>query len=434
MNFIRRAILYSIRKKWITLGMFLLSAVVSAFLICCFSILNGTEALAADIRRSIGAAFYIRANSNVVSNDRGEIYIEENDVHITDDDIARIEQCGDIAYCNPINYGYAKSGEIAFIPGEQDAPDNSMGQVTALCYSSLHSDFGDQIMALSDGRHIIPADQKAILISSEAAKASGLSVGDKVTLRSAEFGVEDGKYTDVWPEAKKEAEVSIIGIYDVLKEESSMTATAAKRVNHIYASLDVLQELGESEPSVYTGEVDFYVIDPAELARIIPKVRQLEEIDWKTHFIRTNDFRYSKISDSISSLGSLVRILLISVSAVSTAVLTLILTLRIRNRIQEAGIFLAAGISKGEILMQFLFETLTIAIFAFAFSYAAYLTIQGSLANSLFADVRPGLAAPLGIWKTLTIYLCQLIVMSVSVVISSLALLRLKPREILRKR
>ena len=136
---------------------------------------------------------------------------------------------------------------------------------------------------------------------------------------------------------------------------------------------------------------------------------------------------------------------------VSAAILTLILTLRIRGRIPEAGILLGAGIPKGEIIKQFLLEVLSVAATAFLFSYAAGFGISHNLGNHLFADFQPNLInaaalqngmsdavsidsyLTLGIGKTLLIYGCQLIVVVLSVLLSSASILKLKPREILTK-
>lgn len=443
MNLLKRAVLYSVRKKGKTLTLFLLIGLVSTFLLSCFSILSAVEILNANIRKSIGAAFYIRANSNVVQNDKGEFSIEDKRIRITDDNISEIEKCGEVAYCNPINYGYAKSEDIKFIPGDRDEPDNNMGQITALRYSFLHSDFSDKGVSLSDGKHIDKTSEKSIIISRELALANGISLGDKVILKSAKFGTGDGKYTDIWEDGRKEVEVIVTGIYEILKENNSVTATAAKQENRIYASLDVLSELGESEPSVYTGEVDFYVIDPAELTQIVPRVRKIDSIDWITHFIRTNDFQYSKISESMESFSGFVKALLICVSVVSVAIITLILALSMRNRVRESGILLAVGISKKEILTQFILETLMAAIAGFITSYIVYYAVRDSLANMLFADYQPnlitdeslknGIEFSLSIWIIISVYLCQLIVIVLSVVISSMTILRLKPKEILNK-
>lgn len=447
----KRAGLYLLRKKGKAISIFLLIMVVSTFLISCFSLLTASEKLASDIRGALGAAFYLRASTGVVSDENGEMTVTENHIRITDNEIKRIQNCGNIAYYNPINYGYAKGGQLTFIHGEKHTEDNNMGAVTALRYSALETDFVDEVLALAAGRHITEADTNAVLISSEVAAVNGLSVGDKIVLSSSELGEADGEYIDVWPGERKETVVTIVGIYDILEADANVTATAGRQENRIYASIDVLTQLAASEPSVYTGEVGFYVTDPKTLDEIVSKVQQIEEIDWKTHFIRTNDFQYSKISDSLTSLGDLIKILLACVSIVSAAILTLILTLRIRGRIPEAGILLGAGIPKGEIIKQFLLEVLSVAATAFLFSYAAGFGISHNLGHHLLADFWPNLInaaalqngmsdavsidsyLTLGIGKTLLIYGCQLIVVVLSVLLSSASILKLKPREILTK-
>ena len=451
MDYKKRAGLYLLRKKEKAISIFLLIMVVSTFLIPCFSLLTASEKLASDIRGALGAAFYLRASTGIVSDENGEMTVTENHIRITDNEIKRIQNCGNIAYYNPINYGYAKGEQLTFIHGEKHTEDNNMGAVTALRYSALETDFVDEVLALAAGRHITEADTNAVLISSEVAAVNGLSVGDKIVLSSSELGEADGEYIDVWSGERKETVVTIVGIYDILEADANVTATAGRQENRIYASIDVLTQLAASEPSVYTGEVGFYVTDPKTLDEIVSKVQQIEEIDWKTHFIRTNDFQYSKIADSLASLGDLIKILLACVSIVSAAILTLILTLRIRGRIPEAGILLGAGIPKGEIIKQFLLEVFSVAATAFLFSYAVSIGISHNLGNHLLADFQPNLInaaalqngmsdavgidsyLTLGIGKTLLIYGCQLIVVVLSVLLSSASILKLKPREILTK-
>ena len=457
MDYKKRAGLYLLRKKGKAISIFLLIMVVSTFLISCFSLLTASEKLGSDIRGALGAAFYLRASTGVVSDENGEMSVTENHIRITDNEIKQIQSCGDIAYHNPINYGYAKGEQLAqgnpitFIHGEKHTEDNNMGAVTALRYSALETDFVDEVLTLSTGRHITEADTNAILISSDVAAVNGLSVGDKIILSSSELGEADGEYIDVWSGERKKTTVMIVGIYDILEADANVTATAGRQENRIYASIDVLTQLAASDPSVYTGEVGFYVTDPKTLDEIVSKVQQIEEIDWETHFIRTNDFQYSKIADSLASLGDLIKILLVCVSVVSAAILTLILTLRIRGRIPEAGILVGAGIPKGEIIKQFLLEVLIVAVIAFLFSYAVSLGIGHKLGNDLLADFQPNLISTavlqngisdtvsidsyltLGVVKTLLIYGCQLIVVVLSVLLSSASILKLKPREILTK-
>lgn len=58
MGVCRRAALYLARKKGKAILLFLIFFLVSALLLICFSVLNGTGQAARDLRSNIGAAFY----------------------------------------------------------------------------------------------------------------------------------------------------------------------------------------------------------------------------------------------------------------------------------------------------------------------------------------------------------------------------------------
>lgn len=451
MNFAKRAVLYISRKKGKTLGLFLLVFIVAVFLISCFGVLHASEGLSRDIRTSLGAAFYIRANTEVSVNEHGEAEVRKNSIHILQKEIDAIMETGEIKYCNPINYGFAKSDELQFIPGEKHTKESNMGKVTALRFSALAPDFADETAVLTEGNHITEADSRKILISEQLAKVNQLSVGDCLTLTHASLGEFDGAYIDEIPVKTAFVQVEVSGIYRLNTQDSSMTPTAGVAGNKIYASLDVLDELFESEIGIYTGEVDFYITDPEKLDSIIHNVRDLSSIDWTTHFIRTNDFQYSQIAERLSSLGDLVKLLLVLISVLSTAVLTLLLAMRIRSRVQEAGILLAAGISKGQILAQFLLEVLSVAAAALVLSYFASLGVTRFLGDSLFGELQPNLlneetlaaGAKGGIpienylklngIETSLIYLYQWMAITVSTLVSSVVIMWLKPRKILSK-
>lgn len=145
------------------------------------------------------------------------------------------------------------------------------------------------------------------------------------------------------------------------------------------------------------------------------------------------------------------KILLVLVSVVSTAFLTLLLTMRMRSRMQEAGILLAAGVSKKQIMAGFLLEVLSVTIIALVLSYAAAMCVTSFLSHSLFDELQPNLlnektitagikdspqienCLKLSAVKTLLIYFCQLIVIISSTFVSSMTIMRLKPKEILSK-
>lgn len=447
----QRAMLYISRKKGKTISLFFVVFIVAVFLISCFGVLNASQKLSEDIRTSLGAAFYIRANTEVSVNENGETEVRKNNIHITKKEIDEILQTGEIKYYNPINYGFATSDAIHFIPGDKHTDENNMGKVTALGFSALAPNFADETVVLTEGKHITETDNGKILISEPLANANHISVGDTLTLTHARLGESDGAYVDEIPVKTAYVQVEVSGIYILNFEDASVKPTAGVAENEMYASLDVLDELHESETGVYTGEVDFYITDPAKLDSITRDVQLLQSIDWTTHFIRTNDFQYSKIADRLSSLGELVKILIVLVSLVSAAVLTLLLTMRMRSRMQEAGILLAAGISKGQIMAGFLLEVLSVALIALFFSYIISVSVRGFLGYNLFRELQPDLLndetlttgmhsgiqiesyLKLSGIETLLIYLCQLIVIVASTFISSIMIMRLKPKEILSK-
>ena len=451
MNFTQRAFAYISRKKGKTISLFLVVFVVAVFLISCFGVLNASERLSRDIRTSLGAAFYIRANTKVSMNKNGETEIKENNIHITQKEIDEIMQTGEIKYSNPINFGFAKSDVIQFIPGDKHTEENNMGKMTALRFSALAPNFTDETAILVEGKHITEVDNGKILISEQLANANQLSVGDTLTLTHARLGESDGAYIDEIPVKTAYAQVEVSGIYKLNIPDTSIKPTAGIAENEIYASLDVLNELHESERDIYTGEVDFYITDPAKLESITRNVQLSQSIDWTTHFIRTNDFQYAKIANQLSSLGDLVKILLVLVSVVSTAFLTLLLTLRMRSRMQEAGILLAAGISKGQIMAGFLLEVLSVTTIALILSYVVSFGVTSFLGHNLFGELQPTLLndetltaginngiqienyLKLNAVVTLLIYFCQLVVITASTFVSSIMIMRLKPKEILSK-
>ncbi|MCI8339135.1 MAG: ABC transporter permease [Lachnospiraceae bacterium] len=452
MNFAQRAFAYVMRKRGKTASLFLAVFTVGVFLICCFDILNASARLGRDIRTALGAAFYIRANAKASMGGNGETVVTENDVHITQKEIDEIMQMGKIRYCNPVNYGFAKSDAIQFIPGDQHTADNNMGKAKALRYSALAPDFVDETAVLAEGRHIREGDRAKILISQPLADANHISVGDSIPLTHARLGEDGGAYIDEIPVKSAYAQVQVCGIYRLdAPSDASMKPTAGLPENEIYASLDVLDRLQESETGIYTGEVDFYITDPAELENITGNVRGMQSIDWNTHFIRTNDFQYSKISDHLSSLGDLVRLLIVLVSVVSGGILNLLLAMRMHGRRREAGILLAVGISKWQVLAGFLLEVLWIAVVALALSYLASLGLAGYLGQKIFGGMQPNLlkeeslaagvgSGPgmedylrLGGMEALLIYLCQFLVIAASVIASSFAIMRQKPKEILSR-
>ena len=162
-------------------------------------------------------------------------------------------------------------------------------------------------------------------------------------------------------------------------------------------------------------------------------------------------------------MNELVVTLLVVIIVVSAIILALILTLWTKNRIHEIGVFLSVGIRKSAIIGQYLIEVLLIAVFAFGLSYFTSNAIAGQIGNHLLEQsvqvdqennsnsaaaavevgtdtliqkplpTENGIQVSVGLDSLTLLYLIGFLIIIAAVSISSITVMRLKPREILSK-
>ena len=156
MGVCRRAALYLARKKGKATLLFLIFFLVSALLLICFSVLDGTGQAARDLRSNIGAAFYIRPYAQMTLEDG--VLSEGTTPVISQQSIDEVIDAaqGQVKAYNTEHYGYAKSEQLHFLPGAGDNEASNMGQVTAVRDSRLTDVFLNEEYTLLAGRHIQP--------------------------------------------------------------------------------------------------------------------------------------------------------------------------------------------------------------------------------------------------------------------------------------
>lgn len=447
MGICRRAKIYLTRKRGKTMLLFLIFFLVSLFLTLCFSILTGTGQAAKDLRSNIGAAFYIRPYAEMKFNN-GEMEEPETPV-ISEQDIKNVLSAagGEVKTYNTEHYGYAKSEQLHFIPGVGENADSNMGHVTAVRNSKIMDKFLTGEYELLEGLHIQPMDQNKILISQQLAAENNLETGDKITLTHAELDQRDGIYMDSITEKRVFVDVEIAGIYTIEGgTDEPASPTAGKTVNHIISDSHLLTALQEQQQGIYEGEISFFIADPLHLDDMLQKVKIVSTIDWDNYILQENDFQYGKISGQLGSLQNLVFALITIVSILSITILMLILILQIRGRVQEAGILLAIGKTKAEIIGQFVLEAELLMLLgclsALVFSRALTDMLNQILFVPLIGDSPTGIMQQnqeirnylqQNIFRTLILCAGELAVVMLVVLVSSGAVLSLKPKEILSK-
>lgn len=433
MGVCRRAALYLARKKGKSLVLFLVFFAVSALLLLCVSVVEGTGQAARELRSSVGASFTIRPYAQMTLEE-GEITQAAAPV-VSQESIDQILAAaqGQVKAYNTEQYGYAKSQQLHFLPGAGDNTASNMGQVTAVRDSQLLDVFREEEYTLLEGRHIQPEDSFAVLLSKELTDKNGLAVGDSVTLTHAGLGQQDGGYLDTIPEKTAFAQVEIVGIFQCGgAADSGDTPTAGKAVNHIYGDSGLLVRLQEQQPGQFEGEQAFYIADPLELDALLERVEALSSIDWDNHILRGNDFQYQQIAGPLQNLQSLAAALTALTCGIGFGILGLLLLLRLRGRVHEAGAYLSLGRPKGEILLQFFAENLLLALPAGA-AALGLAALLGERAGDILAAANgvEGLDVAVRFQDAAAVYCLGALLLALAVLLAAATVLRCKPRDIL---
>lgn len=438
MNVGKRAFLYLTRKK----GKNLLLGIV--FLLISFSLLTGSAVylgirqVSEDLRSDIGASFNIRpyeqfdVNNGQVSS-KGTPVMDEQSIRRVISIVGKELKC-----YNTEHSGYVKGENLSFLAGTGHSEESNMGTVKAVRDSSLCQAFLDEEYELAEGKHIKSEDNGKILISKALAEQNNLAVGDKITLTHAKLGSDNGVYTDLMKEKSAYETVEIKGIYDIKNaSDNALNPTAKKAENLIFSDSQLLISLQEQEQGVYEGEISFFIADPLYLDKMVSEIKGIDSIAWNNHVINTNDFKYSKIAEQFQSMQKVVVALLAVAAVLGFLVLMLILTFRIRGRMQEAGILLAVGKSKQQIIGQFLIEAMILLWIGFLLAIIIFLPLADTLNSLLFdfitqSTIHKNYLQPDFLHFVILLILENLGVL-LTVLVCSGVILSLKPKEILTK-
>lgn len=407
MNSYKRAFFYVVRKKGKSLTIFLLMLLVTVSIMTGISIRNGTEKAAQTLRETIGASFTMSGNIDSLKFDRDETEYNTEKIPIPSEMVMQILGMDGIKAYNAEQHSLVQAEGIDYISGMTD------GNLSANTDTACQMDFVNGILELADGRHITAEDKGAAIISERLAEENHLEIGSEIILKSASHNRQE------------QMKVRIAGIYS---SDSRMDYDD----DTIFSSHDVFWKLSGQETSAYAGNVTFYVNDPEELNHIVTQVKQISSIQWDDYFIQINESKYRAVSYQLQTLERLTGMLIIAVMIVSVVVIVLVLTMRIGNRIHEAGILLSIGTSSAEIAMQFICEVLIIVLLVFIISPILGNFVVGlvetalrNMGNAINMSVSPKV--------TLVQFLLEVFIIIIVVIAASLPVARMKPRDIVSK-
>ena len=474
MSIFKRAFLYVTRKRGKTILLFAILLIMATFVLTGLSIWKASEVAQLNLRQSLGGKFDVFvdwSNSPYVVKEPVKDEVDEetgkttssflmySTVQFTPENIAAIKAVSGVKYCSARQDNLLPFDELSLFPGtiSTDAKYQGYTKTLGVCNTEDDELFTTSTLTLAEGRHISADDTHVAIISRDLADRNELKIGDYLTAHS--YSVEDNGFTGL------EIKVQIIGLFapNVVEQFGETVTTYDKIQNRIFVDLQTSKEFDGGEINYGFSVLHVTIDDPQNMAQVVAAVKALPGIDWKAFTVEVDNEIYENAAAPLATLNELVVTLLVVIIVVSAIILALILTLWTKTRIHEIGVFLSVGIRKSAIIGQYLIEVLLIAVFAFGLSYFTSNAIAGQIGNHLLEQsvqveqennsnsaaaavevgtdtliqkplpTENGIQVSVGLDSHTLLYLIGFVIIIVAVSISSITVMRLKPREILSK-
>lgn len=257
-----------------------------------------------------------------------------------------------------------------------------------------------------------------VLVSSGFAQVNGFSIGSTFSLWSRVHRVDeiDWSVTEPsWENAlfdQRYFEFEIIGLFDVVPFETDDDWLEANRqrelANRIFttnAAAEAIQSFeveGQIAASEAAGEASWFdpetwnfqmetnilLTDPLELEAFVATVT-----DYLPEFWTVVDLTgsFDEISTSMETVNQIADGILLTAVGATILILSLLITLFLKDRRHEMGIYLALGEKRLKIIFQVLFEVVTIAVIGMTFSIFMGNLISSNISREM---IRTELSQP----------------------------------------
>ena len=386
MNTLKRAFLYTMRKKTKTLILFLVLVTISTFILTGLSIYKATNDSALSLRQSVGGSIRLELDENNRKNWQyqqaaGGILVDYVGAPITDEDIQKIMSIDGIKAYNGLGDGSVFAKDFSFISGFSFGAGSDYSRLPSVTDSEYFNFFTRKAFQLVEGRHIKEGDDHVVLISTAIAEKNALKLGDSITVQCC---YDSGNYPDV--------SLTIIGIY-AYEADNEFNTTSTDKRNRLIIDHKAMQEIMQRDVIQYDNGVDFYVDDPREMERIASQIKALD-LDWDSFTLKMDNSAYEAVASPLTAMQNLIVWLIVGCVAVSVSILILILSMWIKQRRHETGILLSVGISKSRIILQYTVEVLMIAIIAFGLSFFTSNLISQGVSDLIFHQVSESQPLP----------------------------------------
>ena len=453
---IKNAFAYITRKSLKSIIIMLVILAMSTLSLISLSIKDATDRASKETFANITNSFSMEINRQVNpgtprggGNVKGEDIKKIAQTDSIDSYVKRINSVADL-----VDYDIIETKETLANQSPKRAKNfKRTVMLTGVNDSSKETKFVSGAYKLVEGKHLENEDKNKILMHKDLAEKNNLKVGDKIKIKSNLFDADNEKG------ANETIEVEIKGLFDG-HNNSNVTSAQELYENTLITDLDTAAKVyGNTEDTAVYQDATFFVKGDKNLEQVIKNVEKLD-INWKQYTLVKSSSNYPALQQSISGIYSIANKLFIGSLIFAGIIVSLLLILWMNARKREIAIFLSLGISKLTIFGQFLIELLFISIPAFVGSYFLAVYTGNMLGNSILNKVTENITKQLakqsastqlgggaevdGFNKTLTslninissqtimyVILFMSLVLIISLIISSINILRKSPKDLL---
>ena len=411
MNFVKRAYLYTTRKKVRTILLFSIILIMATLLIVCFSINSSSSMADANVRKALKCGFTV--NAKTLENGLDESVVNQilNIDGITDSYNLRSYT---VSEYRDTNSNKLKTRDDVGLKVYENA-----GRVVGDRYSEKDSYFTDEGFKLTNGEHITPDKKQVALVHQDFANNNNLKIGDYIVLNNIE-GNEIG------------VEVQIIGIFTSTRKSDSEEYMDTTNLfeNIIFTDLNTTSNLIYETDSDNSQYGDFEVEDTGELDNLISEMKKIENVNWDNCKITKNDSNFKNTKEALEGIQKIVSTAIIVIFIISIILIVLILNLWTKHRINEIAILLSVGISKKDIIWQQIIEILMVSVPAFILSYFTSSIATKIVDSKLISSITNSIEISVNIFDWLLVSGIGLLIILVSTIISIYQITKIKQRDI----
>lgn len=235
---------------------------------------------------------------------------------------------------------------------------------------SALDDFKQGTSSMTSGKTIASSTAKnTAVVNKTLAKENDLKIGSTIKIKSMD--------------KKKTVSLKIIGFYKTSSSTSSVANnfTAMNPYNKIYVPYATANKLKGTTTTIDSA---VYTMDDAgHISAFKKAAKSVSGISWSKYTLVSNNSTYKSLVGSISNIGSFSKNLVYIVTIAGLAIISLMVMMQIRNRKYEVGVLMGIGESKSKIISQFIIEILVAAILAFAVSFSVSQPIASVVSDKL---------------------------------------------------